>query len=324
MYKSLPHLQLSPNAGGAVAKLTARIIQKLDKEERTTGIKLATTQTDTWASRLTPRFSFDKNSPHPNAKKISNLVAVTPTSIVPGIQSTGANDNGSIHSGSTLANGTSGQTVVSQDLSTVVSQLQSQASEQSKMFKEMMVGRVKGYHKDRYGRWTRVDLLGRSGNIVSVICAYQVVQEQGQHGDQTAYSQQVRMMRLEGNEAPDPRPQFIQDLTTLIKSLNKSNQDILLMGDFNESIGANPARMASVMTSGFLTDVFCYRHGLHQEKPTYARGSKRVDYILTSQRLVEHVKYTGAEPFNSRIFSDHQGLFVDFRCQASLIRRQTY
>jgi hypothetical protein len=30
MYKGLPHLQLSPNAGGGVAKLTARIIQKLD------------------------------------------------------------------------------------------------------------------------------------------------------------------------------------------------------------------------------------------------------------------------------------------------------
>jgi hypothetical protein len=138
MYKSLPHLQLSPNAGGAVAKLTARIIQKLDEEERTTGVKLATTQTDTWASRVTPRFSFDKNSPHPNAKKISNFVAVTPTNTIPVIQSAGANDNGSINSGSTLANGTSGQTVVSQDLSTVVSQLQSQASEQSKMFKEMM------------------------------------------------------------------------------------------------------------------------------------------------------------------------------------------
>jgi hypothetical protein len=137
-YKSLPHLQLSPNAGGAVAKLTARIIQKLDEEERLTGIKLATTQTDTWASRVTPRFSFDKNSPHPNAKQKPKVAAVTPTSNTSVSQSVPANENASINSGSTLANGTSGQTVVSQDLSSVVSQLQSQASEQSRMFKEMM------------------------------------------------------------------------------------------------------------------------------------------------------------------------------------------
>jgi exonuclease III len=104
-----------------------------------------------------------------------------------------------------------------------------------------LVGRVKGYYNDRYGRWTQVELLGRSGRIVSVICAYQVVQEQGQHGDQKAYSQQVRMMRLEGNLAPDPRRQFINDLKALVKSLKQLNQDILLMGDFNESIGVNPA-----------------------------------------------------------------------------------
>jgi hypothetical protein len=84
-----------------------------------------------------------------------------------------------------------------------------------------------------------------------VICAYQVVQEQGQHGDQTAYSQQFRMMRLEGNSAPKPRRQFIHDLKAFIKSLKQSNRDILLMGDFNESIGVNPAGMAS----GSLTDV---------------------------------------------------------------------
>jgi hypothetical protein len=138
MYKGLPHLQLSPNIGGAVAKLTARIIQKLDKEERMTGVKLATTHTDTWASRATPRFSFDKNSPHLNAKKMSNLVAVTPTSTAPANPPMSANDNASINSGSITAHETSGQTVVSQVLSSVVSQLQSQALEQSKMFKEMM------------------------------------------------------------------------------------------------------------------------------------------------------------------------------------------
>lgn len=34
--------------------------------------------------------------------------------------------------------------------------------------------------------------------------------------------------------------------------------------------------------------------------------------ILVSQRLTSHIRASGAEPFNFRIFSDHRGLFVDF------------
>ena len=84
------------------------------------------------------------------------------------------------------------------------------------------------------------------------------------------------------------------------------------MGDFNEAIGVKPEEMASVMLAGGLTDTFCFKHGLDQEKATYARGVRRVDYILVSDRLKDHITHCGAEPFNWRIFSDHRGLFVDF------------
>jgi hypothetical protein len=84
------------------------------------------------------------------------------------------------------------------------------------------------------------------------------------------------------------------------------------MGDFNELVGAKPSEMASVLSAGYLTDTFCFRHGLDNEKATYARGTKRVDYVFVSQRLTEHIRSLGAEPFNFRIFSDHRGLFVDF------------
>jgi hypothetical protein len=137
-YKGLPHLQMSPNAGGAVAKLTERIIKKLDDEERTTGVPTTTNQPTTWASRVVPRFSFDKNSPHPNAQKKTNQAAPTTNTKTSTTTAANANDTVSLNSGSTIANGPSGQTVVSQDLSSVVSQLQSQATEQSRMFKEMM------------------------------------------------------------------------------------------------------------------------------------------------------------------------------------------
>jgi hypothetical protein len=95
-----------------------------------------------------------------------------------------------------------------------------------------LAGRIKSHTADKYGRWIQVDLLGRSGQIISVICTYQVVQEVGRHGDQTTYSQQVRMMRMEGQLKPDPRQQFIIDMKTLIKKLHAEGNDIILMGDF--------------------------------------------------------------------------------------------
>ena len=84
-------------------------------------------------------------------------------------------------------------------------------------------------HKDPYGRWVHIDLLGRDGRLVSIICAYQVVQEKGSHGDRTTYSQQVRLMRLSGIQDPDPRKQFIRDLRTLVSSLRKTGNDIILI-----------------------------------------------------------------------------------------------
>ena len=175
-----------------------------------------------------------------------------------------------------------------------------------------LVGRVKKHYIDDLGRWIRVDLLGRDGRTISIICAYQVVQTSGTHGDNTAYSQQLRLLRLAGTSELCPRKHFIRDLKTLIQSLKLATHDIILMGDFNEEIGAQPDQMASVMNAGNLTDAFTFRHGLDREFPTYARGSRRVDYILLSPRLLEYIRHTGAEPFNFRIFSDHRGLFVDF------------
>jgi hypothetical protein len=175
-----------------------------------------------------------------------------------------------------------------------------------------LVGQVKSHTANKYGRWIQVDLLGRSGQIISIIFAYQVVQETGHHGDCTTHSQQVRMMRLEGQLQPNPRWQFILDMKSLVKSLYEKGNDLVLMGNFNESIGVNPLGMGSVMTAGHLTEAFCHRNDLSQEKPTYAQGTTRVDYILTSSWLLDYIQHTVAEPFNFRIFSNHRGLFVDF------------
>jgi hypothetical protein len=53
------------------------------------------------------------------------------------------------------------------------------------------------------------------------------------------------------------------------------------------------------------------RHETSKEPATYARGTKRLDYILMSERCAISVRQCGYEPFNHHLFSDHRGMFVD-------------
>ena len=174
-----------------------------------------------------------------------------------------------------------------------------------------LVGRVKFSFNDDLGRWVGLELLGRNGRPLVIICAYQVCQKSGRSGDFTAYTQQVSILRRRGVDRPNPRKQFITDLIALLKPYCSANADIVLMGDFNESIGLGATGMTRVIQECHLTDAQAYRHGLDTEQSTYARGPNRVDYFLVSERLLPFIKRQGCEPFNARIFSDHRGLFLD-------------
>jgi hypothetical protein len=53
-----------------------------------------------------------------------------------------------------------------------------------------LVGRVCKQYLTKYSQWTRIDLLGRDGRTLTIICAYQVVQDSGVFEEKTTYSQQ--------------------------------------------------------------------------------------------------------------------------------------
>jgi hypothetical protein len=142
-YKALPHLSDSPTAGGAAASHSANLAAMLTTEETKNGRKYSVTPSNSWAHVVAPRFSFDKNSKHPNARRSSDA-ASQDASQAKNVttQDDNTNDAQSLAStGSTLAQGTqatsSKQTVMSQDLSSVVSRMDSMASEQSKLFERL-------------------------------------------------------------------------------------------------------------------------------------------------------------------------------------------
>jgi endonuclease/exonuclease/phosphatase family metal-dependent hydrolase len=98
------------------------------------------------------------------------------------------------------------------------------------------------------------------------------------------------------------------------------DKDIILTGAFNELVGDIPNGMVKVLSAGSLTDAHSHQHGI-VDTTTYTRGTKRLDYVFVSTRLVDHILRSGYEPFHTRIASDHRGYFVDFALAGFLDRQ---
>jgi hypothetical protein len=137
--KSHSYVAASASPGGATADHSDYLAEMLEKEEAEKGKKYATSSTGTWASKVAPRFTFDQNSEHPNAA-LTKLSGSTATATAAQLQDN--NLIGSSNSGSMLAPTTqihlTGQTVVSQDLSSVVSQMQTMASKQTRILEQLI------------------------------------------------------------------------------------------------------------------------------------------------------------------------------------------
>jgi hypothetical protein len=184
-----------------------------------------------------------------------------------------------------------------------------------------LVGRIRDTITDPYGRWCGYTLIGRDTKEILVLTAYNVSQyKNAKVGDDTLFNQQVALYNLNNIRDPDPKEIFINDLTVLIKKARKEDKDIILTGDFNELVGDDPRGMTKVLVAGDLTDAHEHQHGT-VDISTYTRGSKRLDYVFVTPRLVDHILRSGYESFHARIASDHRGYFVDFALAGFLDRQ---
>ena len=59
------------------------------------------------------------------------------------------------------------------------------------------------------------------------------------------------------------------------------------------------------------------RHYKAATTATYARGTKKIDFILVTPELLPLVKNSGMLPFYEGIHTDHRGMFVDLDAKAT-------
>jgi hypothetical protein len=164
---------------------------------------------------------------------------------------------------------------------------------------------------DNMGRWSSLTLLGRLRAKITVVCTYQVVDTRGPSGPTTAFTQQLLMLKRQLRDNQRPRKEYQRDLRSFLESKINDGHEIVLCGDLNEELGSSAGGMTQLVSDLGLIDIHTRELGLDNEVATYARGTKRLDYILMTEQIASHTSSCGAEPFNHRFYSDHRGIWVD-------------
>ena len=103
------------------------------------------------------------------------------------------------------------------------------------------------------GRWSQITLTGKRNTKISIITGYRCIQNKG---DDSASTHETIYMRDQHTAlSPNPRKQFIVDLTKYIKAKQKQNHDIILNVDANEVIGEESQGIAKLIRECGLTDL---------------------------------------------------------------------
>jgi hypothetical protein len=88
------------------------------------------------------------------------------------------------------------------------------------------------------------------------------------------------------------------------------------MMDANEAMGKDKNGISTVASNCDLIDFHTSRHNEAASTATYARGTKKIDYILITPELPPLVTRSGMLPFYTGIHTDHRGLFIDINSKA--------
>lgn len=138
-------------------------------------------------------------------------------------------------------------------------------------------------------------------------------------GTKTVWTQQYLLMRTKGIANPKPVKALYKDLDQQIEQWTADGHEILIMMDANEVPGTKPGDLGTIFAKHGLIDLHLSRLGTENEPSTYARGSRRIDYMFATPFVHSHTKRTGSPPFGTGLFnSDHRGIFADINISAIL------
>ena len=164
------------------------------------------------------------------------------------------------------------------------------------------------------GRWSGTRYRTKSDHSLYVLTAYRPCPSPHHSLAQSnsTYAQQYFMIQDTGESSPDPRAQFITDLTQYIQSWKLTPQDkVILMLDANERLGGEKEGITRLLADTGLTDIFSLNKASTCTIATHNKGTHRIDFMFGTINLLPYVHQCGYTAFHQDIISDHRGIFLD-------------
>jgi hypothetical protein len=143
--------------------------------------------------------------------------------------------------------------------------------------------------KTGMGRWSGHTLTKSDQTFLHVLTAYRPVAVTTVSDSHTFFQQNWKILSQSGHMNPDPPKQFFTDLGKEITRWHSHGDDVILMLDANEAITDNKHILRFTASHNLVSLI----HSLSEAPATYNRGSKCIDYILGSQRLLPCISAAG-------------------------------
>jgi hypothetical protein len=175
-------------------------------------------------------------------------------------------------------------------------------------------GRVYRRGSDKMGRFTWMALRGRNGKGLIVTSVYRVCQTKGtKAGENTAYLREWEMLREMGHKDPDPRNIVLDDVSEILHEWGDRGYHPLVLIDANASI--DEKHFSNFVKQHGLKDLVAETNDGEPPR-TYSRGSRKIDFALGDQYVMDAVVKSGALALHEGVcFSGHTLQFIDFDCK---------
>ena len=179
------------------------------------------------------------------------------------------------------------------------------------MMVDQVSGRITSQTSDHLGRWSSYTLRGRDSQLFTIISVYQVVTDTPQPGTSTAAAQQQSLLLHLQDPLSSPRRAFKRDLWQFVSDRVKNQEEVLIVGDFNEVFGSEVDGISKLAADFNLVHLMRARHP-GSLPATYSRGRKCLDYGLGTTRFSNSLRQCGYDAFGERFSTDHRSYYFDF------------
>jgi hypothetical protein len=157
------------------------------------------------------------------------------------------------------------------------------------------------------GRWLGFQLATSFGHHLNILTVYQSTKSEGIH---TNYKQQQAYYYNRGHRNPDPRKLLLKDLSIQIQKWNEIGDTSIVMIDTNDDLFSKSSLLPTFLSSTSMTTLV---KNPTLYPATHVRGSKCIDFIFGSIRLLDHIQTSGITAFFETPCenTDHRGIFID-------------